>query len=247
MRPEDPVQLVYGPIRFQDASLEVTSRVVARQNRGGIPVGHIVTVSCRGTIFGEGATELSSLSAEVDRGLAIPGADLVLYDDDGNLTATKMLAEGSVGGVIPLQWEYPEGGSGEYVTGRTFSAVFQAEYPLANAGLGTLLDFSETVTVRGNTGARINYQEAINGPQVAIQTTPATLCRATQTGYAIGYLAPPAIPTPLWPTWLQNESPTISATSPRPRGRLLTEYHRAYSYEFVSPVRLSGTPNVWRG
>lgn len=240
------MQLVYGTVQFQPSSMEVTSSTEARMNAAGIPVSHVSTVNCQGVIFGDGSQNLTLLSRAVDIGLAQAGASLVLYDDQGIPTETTMPAAGSVGGVIPLRWEFPSGGAGEYVTGRIFRATFQAEYPLSLQP-GTLLDFRETVQIFGNTGPRINYQEAVNGPQIAVQSTPFTLCRAVQSGTALGYLDYPRVPPPLWPTWLQNESPGGTLSSPRPRGRLLTEWPVTWSYQFLAPVKLSGTPTVWRG
>lgn len=233
------MQLRFGSLRFQDAGLVVSTAVELTRTPQGLPKSHVVHLTCEGTVLGTGPTQLSAISAIYDASLAVTDGDLVLYDDAGRPTASKLLVAGSLHGVLCEEWGYPAypGGAGDYVTGRLFRAAFSAEYPLGTAG--AVLEIQETFRAVGNGGPKVLWQEAVDGPLYPVVVAQRTACHTYQEGSAVGYFARPVPPQPVWPQYLVNAETAVQFQRPRRLGLVPTEYPASWSFHYISPFPLT--------
>lgn len=172
---------------------------------------------------------------------AIESQPFGLYFDTGltQPTAHTIALSQTIGGtrVSALDWANGDGTQG--VSIRNYSITLECDLP----GTETLLDFQETITVRGNGGPRNVVLENLTAyPQVQ-QVCAQTKVTATQRGKATGLFGWPAYPGPLWPSWLRNDMDERGKESPVFSRGNAWEYTSTWSYAFESPEPLNGVPH----
>lgn len=254
------MRLVYGSYGFPVGQCEVLPSMRALRDESGRPYQYDWTILIRGTILNNlGVAD--SLAAQVISGfdyalrnaLTFVGGSLVLYDDYGRPTSINFPSGPTA--ISPMQcvsFEYPNGGAGEYVTKREFTATFAVSY-VAPARSGSYISYHEEIRVIGNGGGLIRWQPAINGPPVPVLINPETTIRVICSGSAVGYDSPPKIPQgPLPVGYLQNPQFSVSLSSPRYMGNRYAQY-REYpaSWNYIYEGRVKDLrpnllqPRVW--
>jgi hypothetical protein len=233
------MQVRYGNTLLPANSTDVTTVITATLGRYGNPITYVHTVNLTGCLEGDTQAECATAEAAVRAAFAVPYRDLALLLDSGAVSPTYLRNNTSISGVRLLALSFPNNyGGAEYATLRSFQATFSAEY-LANID-DPLVDYTEVVTVTGNGGPRTVVRECVNADPVEQEVSKKTPIRATQTGRAVGLLSYPEPARPLWPATLINPDAAVTKETPRPNGRGNLLFATAWSYAYVSPVRLVG-------
>lgn len=227
------------------SGVKVTSARQIERGKDGVPWRAIDQLKCDGYLEGSGQADLTTKSLALERALAVPYRDLILYRDDGGRSATLLTTADSIGGVVITDGpNFPDVLGAEYVSQRRFEFTGEADYLLPGTLARTLIDFGETVTVRGG-GPKYVVRPALQGPpqrQLVYQATP---CAATQRGFAVGATAYPTPPGPIWP---QAENPAeraVTLVDPKKLGRGYTGFRVEWEYTFEWVAPLAGRPHRW--
>lgn len=184
-------------------------------------------------------TAIDDLLLAYDRGSSI--GDCGLYHDDGTASSYYLRASSALGGVLIQEINFPfDGGRGMYATAVDFRLTLRAIYP--NTGV-VYQDFREEIQVTGTGGPRKILVESLTGvpqEQILTQRTPVT---ARQSGFAVGLSTYPPYPTPIWPRVEQVERRQQNKGAPTNNAGVFTDYPISWTYQFLSPSPLGGTPH----
>ena len=165
---------------------------------------------------------------------------LALLGDDGSPTPFVLDPSQCMNGPSLIDFSFPTSESEVYVTGLAYRLTFEATQYVGR-GDSQLLGFSEEVSEDpgGQTyvmvGGAYNFAER----QLATQNKP---YKYVQSGSAMGLLAYPYIPPPIWPFALMG-SPRIVRSSPQNLGIVDTNFSISWEYNYEWPTRLFGVPN----
>jgi hypothetical protein len=243
------MQLRYGNFFFETNAAGLSYHSELLWNQGGQPYAQRRAFSCQGylttLVAGPPAAQQADLTARentMKNALARPGLDLVLLDDAGNPTAEVLLNALSITGVRNTSLDFPRFEGPEYATLRSYTASWEAEYPLVGSA-NLLVSFSETLTFWGG-GPRYAHRESLNGPPQKQLIYPQTVYHVTQQGTAVGYRKYPVIPGPKWPFALR-EAGRLNQKSPERKGAGYQNYEVSWQYDFESESPLAGVPNIW--
>lgn len=241
--------LAYGDYRHP---LGQPAIVISRRtlfSAANTPLAVVERWEINGLLQAGSAAEMSEQIDALEAAYSSGGHDLLLYLPDGSTASShRLLNAQTLGGVrVVRPPSYPQGRGAEYATIRTFSVALEAELPLLPLDTA-LVSYRETLEFRGG-GPRFGHLEPLIGLPIKQVLRRHTIFRATQRGEAVGWVAYPTPPSPLWPAALV-ESGTLHAASPRRRGSgealAYTDFPITWSYQFESALPLYGTPNVWR-
>lgn len=252
------MQLRVGTYSFTVNSVRVqTSRSVEftgpLQN---IPIREKHTLTADGWLYGDGADataiqlDLTNKTAALRLGLAQRNQDIILYRDDGGMSATFLRSAGSITGIKVVSGpDFDTTPSGnDYANERHFRFVAEAVYPSGYFLGSNVIDFHEHVSISGGL-PKFLVKPCINAAPQKQLLYPMTPWVATQSGSAIGWLDYPNPINPLWPDALNGR--TIDRDEPQYAGPLApapryTHFPVRWSYQFESPTPLVGIPNRWR-
>jgi hypothetical protein len=195
------------------------------------------------------AADPAALTAAIDAlgaAYAIQAQDVGFYFDNGQLTSHYITSSATNGGVrVVVPPSFPEGKGAEYSTFRNYTIALEAEWLDPNA---TLLAWHETIRFTGG-GPQFGHLEPINGLPVKQLLKQATAFHATQSGEAVGYLAYPAPPQPIWPQAEHIDRREIRYELPRRMGQAAsatyTQFKVSWSYFFEDAGPLLGLPTAW--
>jgi len=183
-------------------------------------------------------TNITAAIREIEQAYSVNGHAWALYQDDGTVTP-HALPLGSIGGVRVLAFDWNKNDGAEYATGRTATIVLEAEYPDSDG----LLVFQETLRFIGNGGPRFVWVETANGPPQQQLVNQRTISRAVQSGMAVGLLAEPTYPQPIWPDVERRDLREMGRVGPRRDGNVFRDWGINWSYQFESGQPLYGQPH----
>ena len=230
----------YGTYSHQAGECRVSiARTATKGQDGETIIGHTTRYTIDGVMHGSSASDFNAKLRALESAYSYDGKDFGLIDEAIGATAHFVRASEAEVRVVEGP-SYPEGGGGEYATGRTYQIVIEAKTGRTIQGS---YDFQESVTISGG-GPRIVWLETLNGPPQQQMTALRTVCTITQEGQATsGTTWPPPSP-PLFPGALV-EMPTISRSSPQrlDTGRS-TSFTTRWQYQFVLPSRADAYPHV---
>jgi hypothetical protein len=142
-----------------------------------------------------------------------------LYHDDGTPSAHVLDFGTSLNGIRLLTLDYTKEDGGEYATGRSYRAVFQADY-LPKCGVeDQVYSWDETVTVVGNGGPSWELVPQLYGDpiyQINATRTPQHVVQAGESVGVQGFIAPPA---PYWPTQCHEDKILVEHGTAQKKGR----------------------------
>lgn len=240
-------------MRFEYGSFqhEVGGVYISQDNRQRVrsPRGNTVSIRRRldisGVLIASTQAAITTLMDELANAYSGDGAGGGLLLDNGSRSHHYLTTAGSLAGVQVVSgpnWGTTNGDA-EYATGRSFSISLEAEYPAAKSD--TLVNYIETVTVRGDGGPRYVMHEFARGSAEPEEVTSQTAVIVTQQGQATGYLGYPIIPPPMTGVGVRQGPGTIrSATSPARYGTSYINYTVSWGYEFLSSGNVSALPNA---
>lgn len=156
----------------------------------------------------------------------------------GGATAFQLLSGSCIGGVrIATPVNYPEGKGTEFVNRRSFNIVLEGDVETPGAS-GYLVSYAETISYTGNGGARVALLEPLNGAPIEQTTHQQTVCRATQSGQAVGFMAHPSVPSPYFDGML-NDKWNVNYSTPKKQGDAYINFPVSWSYQFESATPIT--------
>ena len=166
---------------------------------------------------------------------------LALLEDETNTpTAFDLNPSSLLQGPFLIDYSFPANDKEVYATGISYRAVFEA---VQRVGKGSdLLEFDEEITRDPGGVHHVYVGGAVNLPerQIAFQHK---VWRYTQAGSAVGLLAHPDAPEPIWPFALMS-APNVTVSGPQFKSdRYDTHYRIAWEYRFEYHQPLVGLPN----
>lgn len=241
------LRLRYGSYTHADNSVTVSMDAQRLENDGGGAYLQRETWTVTGRLHGGDTADVKAKFEELERAYLRWGYDLTLETDAG-VVVHRLLDGPSVTGTrVVKPPHYPDGTGAQLSTFRDYAIVVTADYP-ADAG-NPLRSFSETVSFSGG-GPRRAVVECTNATPQEQVLVAFTAFRATQTGTAVGLLAYPPVPPPLFPG--KEEVASVPPGNPQKgspqhaNGRDFN-FPISWTYSFVSGVPLIGEPNRWPG
>lgn len=241
------MQLVYGSasLPVNGASTSVRYRTILSDT--GRPVRYVGMVDVVAYLDGDGQADLTAKELAFNAALMAPYRDLVLRQDSGAPSGTKLINSTSMSGVRLTDGpNYTnEAKDGEYVIQRVCRFTMEASYLIPNAQ-NAVLSFSEQIIGIGTGGPLTTWRMLVNGPPVQQVVYPATTMRVIQTGQAVGHMARPTPPPPRWPYPIEVVTRRkIGGGSPKREGpNALIEWPVNWYYEFESAIPLVALPSV---
>lgn len=234
-------------VRYGNLYLQANSCKIGTTNRAVLTDGeqvwaYDVEVRVEGFIAGSGQSALTTLENALRRSLAVPGGDLILYQDSGAASAVALYNANTVNGTRVTAGPDFDGQYGaEYATQRKFSFAVTARQ-LAT-GQNPLLAFSEEMSFSGGGPMFVHKRDLIGRPQKQM-TWPATEYVAAQSGIAVGLFEYPKPAAARFPRDFK-QSPNVTYMTPRRSGRTLIGYGVRWNYLFESVNPLVGLPTLW--
>lgn len=239
--------LAYGNYRFALDEVAIAIQKTTVENDARQPLAIRETWTLNGMLMSRTGqpSELTQRIAALQSAFAVNGRDLVLYLADGVTPSAHALRSlATIGGVRVTQPpSFPDGSGAQYATFRTFTATLEADVPVVDAA-NKLISFSETLEFSGG-GPVYGFLEPLADQPVKQMLKRNSAFAATQSGQAVGYLAYPQPPSPIWPE-SQLTLPDVRLTSPKRSGESFMEYGVSWSYRFMSATPLDGVPTAWR-
>lgn len=244
--------LAYGAFRHPVGQPKVSFLADAILNQGEVVVSYKVRVDIAGLIVTQAANAQADLSrqiAAIQAAYAKPNQNVVLYLADGVTPSQNVLMNtDTLGGIRVVRApSFPEGGTAEYATFRTFSVALEAEVPVV--GSNVLWSFREKLSFAGSGGPIWDILQPIVGPGVPQIIKAQSPCQATQKGEAVGYLDywPQLWNTPKWPAAELQYLRELDQDGPRRIGQSYKEFPSSWTYHFKSVLPLAGTqkPTLW--
>jgi len=200
----------------------------------------VETWQISGVLIASTQADIRTAAALLQSYYAVQNQFLGLYHDDGTLSHCYL--DPSVAQVRVVSLRFPVGkGGGEYATGRHYEITVESTYP---ALIGGILAFQEQLSFQGNGGPKYAYFELMQGPPIRQIASNQTLFRATQSGTAIGQLAYPDVPSPLWPSYLDGSTSSVTKTGGNFVSGYFTGFGVSWNYQFTSDQPFYGEPTL---
>lgn len=231
----------YGGYDFNSGEADLTRMVVRnRLSPRGKRLSKVIRLDVKFHICAEGSTLLSRID-DIIQAFTNDYQDAVLMYDASTPTRHGLSNSDptclSGVRVVHRSWD---GGPDQLATGRTGHVALEAEY----ADVETeLVQWQETLEIRGTTGPRVEVTETYDGP-IAQITALSTAQRIIQSGSAVGFLAYVLPPGPLFPAIEHLDRRIEKLGSGTNLGVLAAYYPSFWNYYFTSAVPVFGAPTT---
>jgi hypothetical protein len=234
--------LRFGNYRHDDNEVRLSIDRRAELTAAKVPYVWTTRWTLDGLLVGDDVADITTKINALEAAYKVRGVDAELLTSEGGVTAHRMLSAASVGGIRVIgPPSYPDGSGAEYTTWRRYSITIEADFPVnPNDPSTQILDWNEVYETSGG-GPLYGYTQPIKGSPIRQTIREQTTYKATQSGSAVGYLARPTPPAPIWPGAL-IEQPRIMKVSPKRNGSGFQEFAISWSYQFEAPFPLNGTP-----
>lgn len=203
-----------------------------------------------GQLHAETQAALTTAIQSLEAAYSLQEQDLVFYLDDATTeTAHAMRRASAIEGPRVIQRpSFPIGRGAEYSTFRSYQIQVEAVFA-GDSSVG-LLEFRETLDFEGG-GERWVLLETLNGPPQRQTLAQQTGYRVIQSGNALGNLAYPSIPGPIWAAAEHTDMRRIQRTSPDRKGKggniTYENFPVSWQYVMEAPTPFSGNPTLWVG
>lgn len=235
--------LSYGGYVHSENEVSVSVNRTTLKNQTGQPYGEQHAWTIEGRLIGDDTAAVIAAARALVAAYSRHYLDFRFYDSSGN-TAYDMKSAGSLTGVIIDEPpSFPEGTGAQLSTFLDYRIVAHCDYGLT-PGANPLKAFTETLAFSGGGPRRAVVECANAEPQEQILSLR-TAYRCSQSGSAVGLLAYPPIPGPIFPGKEEVVGGDVQIGSPKYANGLYTDWPVSWSYSFISAVQLVGLPNVW--
>ena len=234
------LQFRYGNYRFDAGAVQFSTQAERQYSTRGNPVSIRKTMDMSYDLVAGSTRELTQRINDLIDAL-VPGYDLGLYEQNGSPTVHVWRNNQAFGGIRVVSDASPVGDGTEYVTSRTISIRFEADFPIV--GLDPILSFSESVTIVGTGGPVEVYIPLLKGKWQKQQVAEKSLVTASQSGEIVIWGKRPTLsmcPKPIWPSFEVVQARQFTQVSGDRRGNSIGEYRASYSYSYQSNEPLIG-------
>ncbi len=211
-----------------------------------------IRIRVKGFLVGANTLDLDNQIGRLQLAIRDGGSIQLLDNSTGSTRATRLslTSANTLSGIrVNRKPSFPGMKGAAFVTNMPYDYEIEGDVPSDDdGGIGNIIvSWSETVKRTGG-GPLYGVMEVVRGNPVRVLRREKTAYRATQSGTAIGLLAPPTKPLPLWPQW-QTGSPDESETSPHRYGSIANyrNFPISWSYDFIATEQLFGSPNIQPG
>jgi hypothetical protein len=177
------------------------------------------TLTIDGHFCATGQTTIKARIAELQNSYKNEWHSVGLYHEDGTPSAHVLDFATSLNGIRVLTLDFPCNEGGEYVTGRSYHAVFQADYATTSTLESEIYMWEETLQITGNGGMDWELIPQFQGPPVFQINSMMTPQHIIQSGQNIGvsdYITPPQ---PYWPERCHKNRTIIQRETCQKKGR----------------------------
>lgn len=233
--------LRYGGYTHGDGEVTITVSKEKTYAETGEQTGYKEAWTIRGVLHADTVPALTNALAALEDAYSINGNNLILYESNGSTpTVHSLINSNTASGVRITKISYPVGDNTEYVASRTYEIEAEAQIIKQNVEFD---EWNETITVKGG-GPKFVYLQTLTGPpqkQIVAQSTPYF---ATQSGTAVGLLAYPRFPPPLFPQHEHLDQRVQSRASPQVQPNTPSKFQIDWTYEYESASPLFGVPGI---
>jgi hypothetical protein len=239
------VKVRYG--RYEHDNNEVQVRISSEPVRSsrGVIWGFRRRILLTGELHASDQSSLAEKIEELTQAYSIDGGDFRLLFDSGGDSPDSIRNSEAIGDIrIVRAPSFQNPLPGEYSTFRNYDIELEAIVG-ALPGQNLLLEFSETINVRGTGGPSYRYLKQAGGLAQKQRTYPTSLVRATQSGRAVGLIDYPMqfVPPPRWPDAIVDPESVDIAKLPPEQNYGPGQYSHfpvTWSYPFESNGPLPG-------
>lgn len=170
-----------------------------------------------------------------------------LYHDDGTPSAHYLPHDTSLNGIRVLTLDYIKEEGGEYVTGRSYRIVLQADYARQLTLEDNLYSWEQTITMQGAGGPSWEYIPQFIGPPIRQINALITPQRYVQFGESIGVTGYAGYAVIMWPDNEHRDARMIEFGTCLKKGHnydLLWPMKWRYVFSFPGPEHEFGVPPI---
>lgn len=231
----------YGSYSHQQGEVTATLNRIPTYGPRGFRKGLREVVTLSGLLHADTSAELTAEFRRMDQAYSQDGQELAMYLPDGNTkTAVYLNPDEYLGGTrVTQRPSLPDLRGAQYVTFLAYTIQLEGFKPDAES---KLLEFRETLTIRGTGGPRRVLIETSQGPVVEQIVRQRTTVSATQVGQATAFRSDPLIQPPVWPQFEDVDRRVLSASTPTSTRGVPDEFTVNWSYQFRSGGPLQGQP-----
>lgn len=235
----------YGGKARPNNEAAITREMTSTEDALGNQQIQVWVYTLNGTIIGKGANDAAvhasvlSQLATVRAIFSVNKLPFQVYDlGDVLIPDMQLLPAQCINGPRIKSFSNPEGGAANYVNSVSYEAKIEGQILLNASLLNGQLNFNETISFRGNTGAKYVIRTPRNGLPVKQLVSQATPAFATQSGSSSAAGGYPEPPKPLWPDDLLNESEEIT------KNYADGKYTINWNYQYAAIRQLKNNPST---
>ena len=238
------MQLQYGNYVHAQGDAEISISREAIVSELGIMYAVKERWNIHGKLYSDSTANVNAMVLALYEAYSVNGLDLILVGSNHGLISGETINGTRV--VVPPS--FPEGKGAELSTYRTYNLAVEGEY--AYVGESLLLNWSESLTFKGDGGSIWGFLECLNGPPQQQTFQQASVLHCTQSGQAVcipdsahrnDYGTYCQHPQPTFPQWEHTDRRDITYEQPSDLyGKRVTKW----SFEFSSNQPLEAYPNA---
>lgn len=226
----------YGSFDFTSGEAGLAVRVVANRSQRGFMTTRNVLFHINGEVCADGASAVTTRLNQIATAFDTNGGDIGLWVDTNTPTQhyLQSLNPRNLTGNQVLSSYFPETVGGEYVNGRKFSIEVGA---VLDAAESNVLDWQDSITFTGNTGATYRWRRHPRLNWWAERTAPNSLQQITHSGFAVGLSTWIFPPTPFYSAPFEaQDSRVVHFGNPKRFPQGYVGYTTRWQYTYILPL-----------
>jgi len=234
----------YGSYSFANGECSMIGfRVIPVRTPRGLRRSSKIRMDCAGEFCFSGPVDQNAIKTKIvaaRTALEEDYKDLVLLHNDGVTESPYKLSNDhptNITGNLVVASSWPGESPEDYATTKAFSFAVEAEFVNPNVAL---LDWGQTLSIRGTAGPIGRWERLINGQWIRRMTHASSTKIIQQTGFAIkfGSYALPAPPI-LAPLFEHEQDRVITRIGPSLYYSRPEFYKTTWSYTFETPLEFT--------
>lgn len=200
------------------------------------PYGMVERWDIKGQLQASTPAALSALANTMLAVYSVPAGQAGLFITAGLPSHNYWIAANTLSGIrVVAPPGFPDGSRIQFVNARDYLISLEAEFP--HPAGHNLIEFHESLQLIGTGGARLVALELRRGKPVIQQVSEFTPVILIQSGGAVGRFRYPyeAVPTPLFPAYLNGPDAKPMKDGARYRGNTYTDWPLRWDYTMVLP------------
>jgi len=226
----------YGAFAFEGYEAGMSLHIESVRSDRGFQKTRKVRFDIEGEVCENGQYDVTTRLQEIHAAFDLNYQDIGLYHDNDAPTV-HVLRSNHVNNLTGNQVrtiDFPTTVGGEYVTGRKFRFVVDAEVAAAESNV---VEYFDSIEFNGNAGERWQWESNPQWGYYPIKTAPTSLQRIVHRGRAVGMYGRIFPPLPYYsPPFEDNIARTVKFTTGKRHPQGYTELVTEWSYIYTLPV-----------